>query len=85
MSDESSWGDDNELRYSLRSLEKNLIGLNRIFVVGHKPKWLVGVTHIPVTIQTDTTKTQTLSTRCCWPATLELATASCFAATTRYF
>jgi hypothetical protein len=46
LSNKSKW-QDNELRFALRSLEKNLIGLGRIFVVGHKPPWLQNVVHIP--------------------------------------
>lgn len=42
----SRW-DDNELRYSLRSLEKYASRLGRVFVVGHKPEWLAGVVHVP--------------------------------------
>ena len=38
---------DWELRYSLRSLEKYALGLDRVFVVGHKPDWLTGVVHLP--------------------------------------
>lgn len=43
----SKWN-DGELRYSLRSLEKNFPDLGRVFIVGHKPSWLVGVEHIPM-------------------------------------
>lgn len=39
---------DNELRYSLRSLEKYALDLGRVFIVGEKPPWLTGVVHIPV-------------------------------------
>jgi uncharacterized HAD superfamily protein/hypoxanthine phosphoribosyltransferase len=42
----SKW-QDNELRYSLRSLEKFFPNLGRVFIVGHKPAWLTGVIHIP--------------------------------------
>lgn len=42
----SKW-DDNELRYSLRSLEKYCINLGRVFIVGHKPDWCTNVIHIP--------------------------------------
>lgn len=38
---------DNELRYSLRSVEKYLIGYDKIFIVGECPEWLTGVIHIP--------------------------------------
>jgi len=46
----SKWG-DNELRYSLRSLEKNFPDLGRVFIVGHKPPWLKTgdrLIHIPM-------------------------------------
>ena len=46
LSKESRW-QDNELRYSLRSLEQNLIGLGRVFIVGHRPAWLTGAVHVP--------------------------------------
>jgi FkbM family methyltransferase len=42
----SAW-QDNELRYSLRSLEKYATDLGRVFIVGHKPDWLQNVVHIP--------------------------------------
>lgn len=35
----SAWG-NNELRYSLRSIEKNGVNVGRVFVVGYKPRWL---------------------------------------------
>jgi hypothetical protein len=39
-------GDDNdELRYSLRSL-RNLPDVETIWIVGHKPEWLKGVEHL---------------------------------------
>jgi len=43
----SAW-DNNELRYSLRSLENNLLDLGRVFVVGQRPPWLVEAVHIPM-------------------------------------
>lgn len=43
---ESIWGDNEELRYSIRSLVKNMTDLDKIFVVGHKPEWLQNVVHI---------------------------------------
>ena len=43
----SVW-ENNELRFSLRSVEENLIGLGRVWVVGEKPSWLTGVEHIPM-------------------------------------
>jgi hypothetical protein len=43
----SSWK-NNEIRYSLRSLEKNAIGLGKIFIVGELPEFLsAGIIHIP--------------------------------------
>lgn len=42
----SSWK-NNEIRYSLRSLEKNAIGLGNIFIVGEMPEFLSGgIIHI---------------------------------------
>lgn len=41
-------GDVNEeLRYSLRSLEANYPNHGRVWIVGHRPPWLTGVEHIP--------------------------------------
>lgn len=40
--------DNLELRLSLRSLEQNAKGLDRVFIVGEKPDWIKGVVHIPV-------------------------------------
>lgn len=42
----SPW-QDNELRYSLRSLERFISGINNVYIVGHCPDWLVNVTHLP--------------------------------------
>jgi len=39
--------DDEELRYSLRSLCINMLDLHRVIVVGEKPSWLKDVHHIP--------------------------------------
>lgn len=40
----SVWGDNEELRYALRSWEANLIGLGDIYVVGESlPKWSKGL------------------------------------------
>lgn len=41
----SFWG-DNELRYSLRSIEKHLKNYGNIFIIGRKPDWLTNVTFI---------------------------------------
>lgn len=37
---------DDELRYSLRSLS-NFQQLGKVYIVGHKPKWVQNVIHIP--------------------------------------
>lgn len=37
----------NELRFTLRSVEQYLTGVKRIFIVGHKPKFVENVIHIP--------------------------------------
>lgn len=42
----SEW-DNNELRYSLRSIEKYLSGYDKVFIVGECPDWLTNVIHIP--------------------------------------
>lgn len=39
--------DNKELRYSLRSIEKNCTGYERVFVVGQKPEWLTNVEFYP--------------------------------------
>jgi len=39
--------DDDQLRYALRSIEKHLAGVAKVWVVGHKPKWLKNVNHVP--------------------------------------
>jgi len=38
---------DNELRYALRSIEKNLKDYENIVIVGEKPEWVTGVHFIP--------------------------------------
>tara|TARA_B110000495_G_C23018961_1_gene604102 strand:- start:618 stop:1349 length:732 start_codon:yes stop_codon:yes gene_type:complete len=38
--------DDWELRYSLRSLEANYRGLERVWIIGHLPKWAKAISHI---------------------------------------
>jgi hypothetical protein len=43
----SKWN-NNEIRFSLRSVEKNVAGLGKIFVVGERPEWLINVVHIPL-------------------------------------
>ena len=42
----SKWK-DNELRFSLRSVSKNLSGVRNIFIVGHLPDFVKNVIHIP--------------------------------------
>lgn len=42
----SKWK-NNEIRYSLRSIEKNLIGYRNVYVVGENPGFLKGIIHIP--------------------------------------
>lgn len=42
----STWH-DNEIRFSLRSVEKNFTALGKVFVVGELPPWLKNVIHIP--------------------------------------
>jgi len=37
---------NNEIRYSLRSVEKNL-NIGKIFIVGEYPSWITGAIHIP--------------------------------------
>lgn len=39
--------DDAEIRFSLRSIERNCTGYDRIFLVGRKPEWLTGVEFLP--------------------------------------
>lgn len=41
----SRWA-DNELRYSLRSIEKHLINFRNVYIIGHKPDFLQNVIHI---------------------------------------
>jgi hypothetical protein len=38
---------DIELKYCLRSIEKHLSGYGDIFLIGHKPKWVNNIIHIP--------------------------------------
>lgn len=42
----SGW-ENNELRYSLRSLETHLLDIGTVYVVGQRPNWLTGVVHLP--------------------------------------
>jgi hypothetical protein len=38
---------DNELRYSLRSLDKYVTGIRNVYLVGRRPDWIRDVIHIP--------------------------------------
>jgi hypothetical protein len=42
-----SLANDEEIRYSVRSLEQNMLDLGRVFVVGEKPGPLPGAAHVP--------------------------------------
>lgn len=42
----SDWR-NNELRFSLRSVDKNLRGIRKVWIVGEKPEFVKNVTHIP--------------------------------------
>jgi len=39
--------DNNELRYSLRSLQENLSNIGNIYLIGVKPDWITNVIHVP--------------------------------------
>lgn len=43
---QNSINQDNELRYTLRSIDKFLFGAGQVFIVGDKPKWEGNYTHI---------------------------------------
>ena len=38
---------NNEIRYSLRSVERNLPG-HKVFIIGECPSWATGIIHIPI-------------------------------------
>jgi hypothetical protein len=42
----SSWK-NNEIRFSLRAIEKNLQEFRNIWIIGEKPEWIKGIHHIP--------------------------------------
>lgn len=46
LRDASKHGDDFELRHSLRSIDKQS-WLNRVILIGHRPKWVKNVIHVP--------------------------------------
>lgn len=48
LHEKTHWGNHEELRYSIRSFQKNYPDLDRIFIVGHKPSWVKDVVHIPM-------------------------------------
>lgn len=48
----SKWN-DNEIRFSLRSVEKHLTGYRNIYVVGECPKFLTNIVHVPATDEFD--------------------------------
>lgn len=41
----STWG-NNELKYSLRSVEKHVKEVDRVFIVGRNPKWITNIEYI---------------------------------------
>ena len=41
----SNWN-NNEIRFSLRAIEKNLKNVGNIFIIGEKPEWIQNVIHI---------------------------------------
>lgn len=43
-----SEANDIEIRYSLRSLEKNMLDLGKVFIVGVCPSFLKNIIHIPI-------------------------------------
>ena len=43
----SVW-ENNELRYSLRSVAENIKDLGNVWIVGEKPDWLTNVRHLPI-------------------------------------
>lgn len=38
---------NNELKFSLRSLEKHCSGFNNIYLIGERPWWITGIKHYP--------------------------------------
>jgi len=45
----SAWGEHGELRILLRSAERHVQGLRRLYVIGSKPTWLAGeAIHVPL-------------------------------------
>jgi hypothetical protein len=52
LSNESGWN-NNEIRYSLRSMEKHISGIDRLFIVGEKPDFLTDFIHIEMSDPND--------------------------------
>lgn len=46
LSKSSQWSNHNELRYSLRSVEK-FVPVRNVYLIGFKPEWATNVIHIP--------------------------------------
>lgn len=42
-----SYANNNELRFSLRSIEKYLTGFGKVWIIGECPDWIQNVNHIP--------------------------------------
>lgn len=42
-----SYVNNNELRFSLRSIERYLTGYSKVWIVGERPDWIQNVNHIP--------------------------------------
>lgn len=47
LRNDSKW-ENNEIRYCLRSVEKHLDNIRDVYIIGHKPKFLTNVKHIPM-------------------------------------
>lgn len=64
--------DDFELRYSLRSLEANLLDLRDVYIVGHIPKWCKSVISIEMDDQFGSNKAANIISKimmaCCYNA-----------------
>jgi hypothetical protein len=43
-----SLSDDDELRFSLRSLERNMRDLGNVYIYGQLPDWIKNVVHVPM-------------------------------------
>lgn len=47
LGEKCEWGEFEELRYSLRSVEQNFKDLGKVYIVGYRPRWLQNIIHIP--------------------------------------